>query len=86
MAYLHQLQQFYNQGFSPQHAEVQRIIQQLVEFGNDILEPGLLEELEKLELEELEDEALYYFTIMSQELEEYIKEAVDICNEKNSTV
>ncbi|WP_077319194.1 MerR family transcriptional regulator [Virgibacillus proomii] len=86
MAYLHQIQQFYNQGFPPQHAEVQRIIQQLIEFGNDLLEPELLKELEKLELKELGDDALYYFTIMSQELEEYINEAVDICKEKNSTV
>ncbi|API92583.1 hypothetical protein J32TS6_17760 [Virgibacillus pantothenticus] len=79
MTYIQQLQQFYHQGFLPHHVEVQRTIEQLMEYTVNMLGDELLEQIGELELE---GEALFHFSFMSLELEKFIGEAIDIYMEK----
>ncbi|WP_077303110.1 MerR family transcriptional regulator [Virgibacillus pantothenticus] len=79
MTYIQQLQQFYRQGFLPHHVEVQRTVEQLMEYIVNMLGDELLEQIGELELE---GEALFHFSFMSLELEKFIGEAIDIYMEK----
>ncbi|WP_121640778.1 MerR family transcriptional regulator [Virgibacillus sp. Bac330] len=79
MVYVHHLQQLYHQGLSPEHADVQMEVAQLLEYIGNLWGEDIFEQINALEIE---GDALYHFTFLPKEVESFISQAIDVYMEQ----